>query len=351
MVQPKYNPQESLERIKLMMNYDTSKTLNENRELINEEYHWLLPNGTVTAGSALVGRIPRGARAFSSLAAARTAAAALSTGVAAAGTGAAAAGTGAAAAGGGLSMAGVGAAALTALPWVAGAAVVGGLGYWLYDSINNGMPTAAKVESFFNSCSTQAKNLKQVASDAQITSAAEKINASIEGIGTNEDDIKSAIESMGNVADLCALKTKYDARYGSLYEDLDSDIDGTDWKTYVWAPMQTIIEKSAEKIEEVKPKKENDGGGGGSGGYKACKGTYSKGCISDVISTVQSCVGLVTDGKYGSKTEAKLKELGYNSFSDADVDKICNKQLSPVSPETPEISGEEITSDSTDLNF
>ena len=132
MVQPKYNPQESLERIKLMMNYDTSKTLNENRELINEEYHWLLPNGTVTAGSALVGKIPKGARAFSSLAAARTEAAALSTG-------------GAAAAGSGLSMAGVGAAAMTALPWVAGAAVGGGLGYWLYDSINNGMPTAAKV--------------------------------------------------------------------------------------------------------------------------------------------------------------------------------------------------------------
>jgi hypothetical protein len=212
------------------------------------------------------------------------------------------------------------------------------------------MPTAAKVESFLNSCSTQSKNLKQVASDAQITSAAEKINASIEGLGTNEDDIKSAIESMGNVADLCALKTKYDARYGSLYEDLDGDIDGTDWKTYVWAPMQTIIEKSAEKIEEVKPKKE-DNGGGGSGGYKACKGTYSMGCISDVISTVQSCVGLVTDGKYGPKTNAKLKELGYNSFSDADVDKICNKQSSPEKPETPEIDGEEITVDTTDTNF
>jgi hypothetical protein len=327
MVQPKYNPQESLERIKLMMNYDTSKTLNENRELINEEYHWLLPNGTVTAGSALVGKIPKGAKAFSSLAAAN-----------------AAAGIG----GSGLSMAGVGAAAMTALPWVAGAAVVGGLGYWLYDSINNGMPTAAKVESFLNSCSTQSKNLKQVASDAQITSAAEKINASIEGIGTNEDDIKSAIESMGNVADLCALKTKYDARYGSLYEDLDGDIDGTDWKTYVWAPMQTIIEKSAEKLEEVKPIK--GGGGSGSGGYKDCKGTYSKGCISDVISTVQSCVGLVTDGKYGPKTDAKLKELGYNSFSDADVNKICNKQISE--PEsTPEVDGEEITIDTTNTDF
>ena len=338
MVQPKYNPQESLERIKLMMNYDTSKTLNENRELINEEYHWLLPNGTVTAGSALVGKIPKGARAFSSLAAARTAAAALSTG-------------GAAAAGAGGIGSSIAALATNPIGWAIGGTIAAGaLGYWLYDSINNGMPTAAKVESFLNSCSSQSKNLKQVASDAQITSAAEKINASIEGIGTNEDDIKSAIESMGNVADLCALKTKYDARYGSLYEDLDGDIDGTDWKTYVWAPMQTIIEKSAEKIEEVKPKKE-DNGGGGSGGYKACKGTYSMGCISDVISTVQSCIGLVTDGKYGPKTNAKLKELGYNSFSDADVDKICNKQSSPEKPETPEIDGEEITVDTTDTNF
>jgi hypothetical protein len=37
MVQPKYNPEESLERVKLMMKYDTSKTLNENKEIIFEQ--------------------------------------------------------------------------------------------------------------------------------------------------------------------------------------------------------------------------------------------------------------------------------------------------------------------------
>ena len=337
MVQPQYSPQEALERVKLMMKYDTSKTLNENKELIREEYHWLLPNGTITAGSALLGKIPKGAKAFSSLAAARTAAAALSTGGAAAGLG-------------GLGS-GIAALATNPVGWVIGGTIAAGaLGYWLYDSINNGMPTAAKVESFLNSCSSQSKNLKQVASDSEITSAAESINKAIEGLQTDEDAIKSAIESMGNVADLCALKTKYDARYGSLYEDLDGDIDGTDWKTYVWAPMQTIIEKSAEKLEEVKPIKGGGGSGSGSGGYKACSGTYSKGCISDVISTVQSCVGLVTDGKYGPKTDAKLKELGYNSFKDEDVNKICNKQISE--PEsTPEVDGEEITVDTTNTDF
>jgi hypothetical protein len=36
MVQPKYSPEEALQRIKLMMEYNTSKTLDENKETINE---------------------------------------------------------------------------------------------------------------------------------------------------------------------------------------------------------------------------------------------------------------------------------------------------------------------------
>jgi hypothetical protein len=37
MVQPKYNPEESLQRVKLIMKYDSSKTLNENKGLIKEQ--------------------------------------------------------------------------------------------------------------------------------------------------------------------------------------------------------------------------------------------------------------------------------------------------------------------------
>jgi hypothetical protein len=54
-----------------------------------------------------------------------------------------------------------------------------------------------------------------------------------------------------------------------------------------------------------------------------CK-IYKIGCKSDVIAKVQGCVGgLTPDGKFGKKTSAKLKELGYDTFTDADVDKIC----------------------------
>ena len=38
MKQPEYSPLEALERIKLMMKYDMSKTLNENKEVISEQY-------------------------------------------------------------------------------------------------------------------------------------------------------------------------------------------------------------------------------------------------------------------------------------------------------------------------
>jgi hypothetical protein len=37
MIQPKYSPEEALNKIKLMMNYDSSKTLNENRLIITEQ--------------------------------------------------------------------------------------------------------------------------------------------------------------------------------------------------------------------------------------------------------------------------------------------------------------------------
>jgi hypothetical protein len=204
----------------------------------------------------------------------------------------------------------------------------------MYDSINNGMPTAAKVQSFFNSCSSQ--KVKPTTADSAIVSAAESINKAIEGLGTDEDAIKSAISSMKNVGDLCALKTKYDSRFGDLYEDLDGDIDGTDWKTYVWAPMQTIIEKS---ISEVDPKGEGKKGGGKSGGgksgggYKPCSGTYTFGCKAEAISKVQSCVkGLTPDGKFGPKTKKVLADKGIISFTDADVVKICQTTTTVEDP-------------------
>jgi hypothetical protein len=58
-------------------------------------------------------------------------------------------------------------------------------------------------------------------------------------------------------------------------------------------------------------------------GYRDCTGTYTYGCKSSAIATVQGCLGLVTDGKFGPKTKAALEEKGFTSFTDADINKIC----------------------------
>jgi hypothetical protein len=61
--------------------------------------------------------------------------------------------------------------------------------------------------------------------------------------------------------------------------------------------------------------------------YRTCSGSYSYGCKTDPtgpIGVVQGCLGgLVVDGKFGPKTQAALKAKGYESFTDAEVDKIC----------------------------
>lgn len=48
MVQPKYSPEEALQRVKLMMKYDSSKTLNENKKVITEQVG---PNETASIAS------------------------------------------------------------------------------------------------------------------------------------------------------------------------------------------------------------------------------------------------------------------------------------------------------------
>lgn len=82
--------------------------------------------------------------------------------------------------------------------------------------------------------------------------------------------------------------------------------------------------------------------------FKPCSGIYNMGCMGDSVKKIQACLGLVTDGKYGPKTNAKLMDIGYRSFKDEDVEKICGGQKPKIEPE---VSGEEITIDTTDSNF
>jgi hypothetical protein len=123
-------------------------------------------------------------------------------------------------------------------------------------------------------------------------------------------------------------------------EDLEAEVEGVGIRTLPTgaSDIKRAITKEISKQKSQSCAASSDGGseegsteggsgggtGGGTGGYKDCSGTYSYGCKSPVIAKVQGCLGgLVTDGKFGPKTQASLKSKGYNSFTDADVDKIC----------------------------
>ena len=288
MVQPRYSPQEALEKMKLMMKYDTSKTLNENVETIKQPINEALPAVLVPIVSWL------------------TSAAGIATTSAVAGT---------------------------------------GIGTWIYN-VQGGGDAFSKAQSFFQGCSTLDSKLKPTQGKSEHREAADKIYNAIEGAGTDEDAIKSAIGSMETVADLCAMYKYYNKTYGDLYDDLDGDLDGESFRRYVWSSIAPIVDDAAEDLEKVKEtegKKTDDGkktdggtkkvGGGGGTGYKPCSGTYSFGCKSDVIAKVQACIGTTADGKFGPKTKAALASKGFSSFTDADVEKICKTVVAPPKDE------------------
>jgi hypothetical protein len=120
-------------------------------------------------------------------------------------------------------------------------------------------------------------------------------------------------------------------------EFLDDDFDQTSEWMQIFRPLRDIVEDSLLSIQDDDgdgEKKTGGGGGSKTGGYKPCSGTYSKGCKSDTIAKVQGCLGLVTDGKFGPKTQAALSGKGFTTFTDTDVEKICGKtQPTPTKDE------------------
>jgi hypothetical protein len=337
MVHPKYSPEEALQRAKLMMKYDTSKTLNENKEIISEQLAAPAAAGAV-AGAGL------GAGAAS---------AGLVSGTL---TGGGMAGLATSA---GLALTPVGTAAATVS--AVGFGVVGGaiglgllpLVYWAVTKDTG----ANKVKKMFEMCSSEAAKIAKLPrklQDTDLRSITDDIEDAIvndsygfQG-GTDEEKLFGAFKQLesGTASDFCALVKYYNSHSdsGDLFDDLDSDIDAeSEWKQ-IYRPIRNCVEDSLLTLKDEGEKKEEEGKKeGGSkvgGGYKSCSGAYSKGCQAEAIKTVQGCLGLVQDGKFGPKTEAALKAKGFSSFTDAEVDKICNKTTTtPVNPDEEDVDG------------
>ena len=243
-------------------------------------------------------------------------------------------------------------AGLSLWQWLAvgttAAGATAGAASWI-DSVTGGGDSFDKTRIFFQGCSTMLQKMKPTNSVQEIKSAADTIwqnsaNQSwYQGFGSgNEESIRTALDSMKTVADLCALQAEFYKTYSrDLFEVLDSEIDGDDFITYVWVPISRKVEEADAQLQQAQEAQQTDSTTTDTtdttvvpspslGKYKVCEGTYTQGCYSEAIKQVQTCLGLVSDGKYGPKTQAALEGAGFGGgFKDSDVDKICQTQTMP----------------------
>jgi len=231
MVQPKYSPEEALHRIKLMMEYDSSKTLTENKKVIEEQ----------TAGN------PASQRTL--------------------GYGLAGAAGGASAAGGGLAAAmTAGATAGSVFP-VVGTAIgaVAGIGLgMLIDWWSNKDYGEEGFKQVMSACSSKgASKLVPQLSKADVRNIAYSIEDAKGQWNDDEDAIKSALERIPTVGDLCAVDKKIS---GGLYQFLNDLTDSPDeWKMFT-RPLEGMIEDTEFVADAEDAKKVETGGYPGKSG-------------------------------------------------------------------------------------
>lgn len=98
------------------------------------------------------------------------------------------------------------------------------------------------------------------------------------------------------------------------------------WEEYKNSKWSCVKNKKVEKEITPTPKKSVSQ-------FKLCKGTYSVGCKSEVIRKAQGCLGITADGLFGPETKgAVVAKLGRPSFTDTDINTICGTTTQTTQP-------------------
>ena len=140
-----------------------------------------------------------------------------------------------AATGAGIGLAGAGVGAIPG-------AIIGALGGAVLAAIGN--PKMDQVKKMFDACKTEKST--PTLTTSQLDAISDSINNAIQGVGTDEDAISSALQQLPTIPDLCGLIKAYDY-HGDLFSDLDGDLDSDyEWKQYVVIPLRNAIRKSQE---------------------------------------------------------------------------------------------------------
>jgi hypothetical protein len=190
--------------------------------------------------------------------------------------------------------------------------------------------------------------------DAQIMEASKTLYSSMQGLGTDEEAVYGVLSSLTSLSDLTALIDTFNSTYGQKQNLLRWLIG--DFKTpFAWkkieAPILALAKKANEQstIDILKPdpikgpsddlKQPEDNVGTPAAQYQFSKGTdddpFRYGTKGSGIAQVQQNLGLVQDGKWGPKTDAKIKELApefSNGFTNQNLSQVIQKVRGQVNP-------------------
>jgi hypothetical protein len=280
MVQPKYSPEEALQRIKLMMKYDTSKTLNENKELVSEA----LPLAALAALPWL--KIGAGA-----------------------------------------AVAGIG-------TWIYNVQG-GGDSFQKTKSFFEGCTKLDK-----NLKPLQGKQAHRDAAYS-IYNAIEGFGTDEDAIRAALSSMESIADLCAMHK---FYTRTYGDLYKDLDGDLDGeDFRKYVWSAIapLIDDAEDDLEQSKQEDAGGGEEKKDGKAAQQGGGYRDCAGSYSFGCKTSpqgAIGQVQACIGVDVDGKFGPNTRKALNNKGYTSFTDDEVSKICGKQQSVQTPQQDEYS-------------
>jgi len=359
---------EELNRIKTLMGYDRSKTLNENINeadgMVDKIYRWLLPSGDIIKGTDIKGKIPKGSKllngdnaenavdvvtgvetASSLLGGGGTTAAATGAEV----VGAEVLGAGAVAAAGGETAAAATFLGLGPVGWtILGVAGLAALGYWAATKDDK----MSMIKNLFGICqsSKDKDKWKRYMSDDEVKKNSGILYHAMDGLGTDEDAVYGVFRLFKSPGDFCAVSERYEKTFKeSLLDALDGDFD-YGWeeianplvemtKKYAQTESEEYcknhVEECAENLKLYCDKTPKDpkckvletNNETGKSEYANCNGEYHKGCKGPKIVQLQKCLGVGVDGKFGEETEKALEEKTQSkTFKDEDVKTICGKK-------------------------
>lgn len=159
--------------------------------------------------------------------------------------------------------------------------LLGGVVGAAFNAVRSSGGSRDGVNALFNACSATGMG-KPTLGGGTLDSIASQIHTAVDGLGTDEDAIKAALQKVATIPDLCAIKTRYAENYpgSTLFGDLDGDIDSdSEWNEYVYLPLLAAKRKSEEL-----GKKSGAAGGGGAGGAVAAAGDAVKKAVNKATS-------------------------------------------------------------------